>query len=249
MNAINPELEQLRSHIKPDENGIVHLAVFDFDGTCIKGNSPVILVKYLARRGLIAPKAVARLINWGFRYKFHFQQEEAYARQQVFTAFRGKPKVEVDRFLQHFCEERILRRIRPDAHAAMVAHMEQGHAVMCVSATFEPILLKVVENQPIQYFASTRMAVDAQGNYTNQVEGLPVEGEEKINVLMRLANDAFGEGKWVLDWAYADHYSDFDLLALAKHPNAVCPKPTLARMAKREGWPILEWSEPWSKRG
>ncbi len=220
------------------------MAVFDFDGTCIRGNSPVVLVRYLAARAMISPRAVIRLIGWGIKYKFHFSQEEAFARQQVFTAFRGKPQVEVDRFLRRFCEERILCRFRPDARAAMIAHAEAGHAVLCVSATFGPILSRVVEEEPIQYYVSTQMHVDAQGNYTNQVEGLPVEGAEKVNALTRLADEAFGEGKWVLDWAYADHYSDFDLLSLAKHPNAVCPKPTLARIAKEEGWPVLEWPEP-----
>ena len=237
-------LEELRSHIKPDENGVVHLAVFDFDGTCIRGNSPVVLVRYLACRGMIALDAVVRLIDWAVRYKMHWSQEEAFARRQVFTAFRGKPKGEVDAFLRRFCEERILPRFRPDAHASMLAHLEAGHAVVCVSATFEPILLRVAEAQPIQYHVSTRMQVDEAGCYTNQVEGLPVEGAEKVNALRRLADAAFGEGKWVLDWAYADHYSDFELLSRAAHPNAVCPKPTLKRMAKAEAWPILEWPEP-----
>ena len=238
------ELERLRAHIKPDGNGVVHLAVFDFDGTCIRGNSPVVLVRYLARRRMIAPGAVGRLIDWAVRYKMHWSQEEAFARRQVFTAFRGKPKAEVDAFLRRFCEERILGRFRPDAHAAMVAHMEAGHAVVCVSATFEPILLRVAEGQPIQYHVSTRMAVDGAGCYTNQVEGLPVEGAEKVNALRRLADEAFGEGKWTLGWAYADHYSDFELLKMAEHPHAVCPKPTLKRMAKEQGWPILSWPEP-----
>ncbi len=244
MNASAPELDDIRSLIKPDENGIVHVAVFDFDGTCIRGNSPVVLVRYLAFRGLIGLRPVLRLINWGFRYKFHFSQEEAFARQQVFTAFRGKPKAEVDAFLRRFCEERILCRMRPDARAAMLAHAEAGHAVLCVSATFEPILARVVESEPIQYFVSTRMHVDEAGNYTNQVEGLPIEGAEKVNALARLADSAFGEGNWILDWAYADHYSDYDLLSQANHPHAVCPKPTLKRIAKKEGWPILNWPEP-----
>lgn len=244
MNASEIELEKLRSHIQPDGDGKVHLAVFDFDGTCIRGNSPVVLVRYLAFRGLIALGPVLRLIGWAARYKFHLSQEEAFARQQVFTAFRGKPKDEVDQFLRKFCEERILPRFRPEAHEAMLAHIEAGHAVMCVSATFEPIMKRVMESQPIQYQVSTRMQVDNDGRYTNQVEGLPVEGAEKVNALKRLADDAFGEGNWVFDWAYADHYSDYELLSKANNPYAVCPKPTLARMAKEEGWPILEWREP-----
>lgn len=53
----------------------------------------------------------------------------------------------------------------------MAAHEEAGHAVVCVSATFEPIIAAAMERRPIQYAIATRMRVDFQGNYTDEVEG------------------------------------------------------------------------------
>ena len=45
-------------------SGRVLVAAFDFDGTCIRGNSPVLLVRHLARKRMLAPSVVARILGW-----------------------------------------------------------------------------------------------------------------------------------------------------------------------------------------
>lgn len=235
---------ELRSFIKPDADGVYHIAAFDFDGTCIRGNSPVMLVRHLAFSGKLNFFVILRILWWAMRYKFHWPQNESSVRELVFTAFAGKPKQEVDAYLERFGLEKVAYRFRPEAHETMAEHIRAGHVVLLLSATFEPILHKIVPQHPIQYDISTRMRVDAEGNYMTKVEGLPVEGEEKLNALARFADAEFGEGKWVLDWAYCDHYSDYTLLSAAKHPFAANPTSTLTKIAKRENWPILEWAEP-----
>ena len=148
---------------------------------------------------------------------------------------------DVNGFLRDFYDQYIDGRFRPDAEAAMRAHEEEGHAVVCVSATFEPIIAAAMERHPIQYAIATRMKVDFQGNYTDQVEGEPIEGPAKVAVLTAFCNERFGEGKWELAWAYGDHHSDRSLLAAATHPCAVTPDRPLTRTANAEGYDILEW--------
>lgn len=238
------ETDSIRALVKPDESGIYHIAAFDFDGTCIRGNSPVMLVRHIAFKGMLKPGKLLRIIGWALRYKFHLPQNESSVRGWVFSAFAGKPKAEVDEYLRQFGREKVAWRFRPGAHEAMRKHAEAGHVVLCLSATFEPILWNIVPEHPIQYQVSTRMKVDENGCYMAQVDGLPVEGAEKLNALRRFADAEFGVGKWALDWAYCDHYSDYELLSAAKHPYAACPTSTLTRIAKHEGWPIIEWAEP-----
>lgn len=95
--------------------------------------------------------------------------------------------------------------------------------VVCVSATFEPIIAAAMERRPIQYAIATRMRVDFQGNYTDEVEGEPIEGPEKVVVLRRLCDELFGADGWELAWAYGDHHSDRAMLAAAKSAYAVTP--------------------------
>lgn len=227
--------------IARNAEGKVQVAAFDFDGTCIQGNSPVMLVRYLVRRRMLSPSVVARILSWAFAYKTRLPQNEAWVRGLVFRAFAGRPVAEVNEFLRDFYDQVIDRRFRADAEAEMAAHEEAGHAVVCVSATFEPIIAAAMERRPIQYAIATRMRVDFQGNYTDEVEGEPIEGPEKVVVLRRLCDELFGADGWELAWAYGDHHSDRAMLAAAKSAYAVTPDRPLTRTANAQGYDILEW--------
>ncbi|MEG0096690.1 MAG: HAD-IB family hydrolase [Raoultibacter sp.] len=219
----------------------VQLAVYDFDGTSITGNSPVLLVAYMMRRGMLKMSVLFRILLWAFAYKVRLPQDECSVRSLVFTAFAGKPKEEVDCFLREFYDDRIAPRFRKGCDESMRDHRAQGHVVLIVSATFEPIIERAHEVHPFDYQISTRMATDAEGFYTTRVKGNPVEGEEKPRAISRFADERFGEGKWELKYAYGDHHSDRPMLFAATQAFAVTPDWPLAWTAHRQGWSILKW--------
>lgn len=220
----------------------VKLAVFDFDGTSIEGNSPVLLVFYLAKRNMLRKRVLIRIIAWALAYKFRLPQNESWVRGLVFRAFRDKPKEEVDEFLYEFYDTVVDKRFRPKAEEAMIARGAEGCEVVVVSATFEPIVKRAMEKHPFMYQISTRMCVDAEDHYTCEVEGEPIEGSEKIHAVTQFANEKYGEQGWYLAYAYGDHHSDRTLLQAAKEAFAVTPDKPLRRTAHQEGWPILDWT-------
>ncbi len=234
--AISPD-----APVEPSADGRVRLAVFDFDGTSIDGNSPVMLVSHLARRRMIGKRITLRIALWGLRYKLRLPQNESWVRGMVFSAFEGKPVDEVDAYLANFYERKIASRFRSEADEAMRRHVEEGIVVVVVSATFEPIIIRAMQDHPIQYQISTRMKIASDGTYTREVEGLPVEGDEKLAALGRFADGRFGVGNWEIAHAYGDHHSDRALLKAAKVAHAVDPDRPLARTAHRLGWEILDW--------
>ncbi|MDO4183131.1 MAG: HAD-IB family hydrolase [Coriobacteriia bacterium] len=219
----------------------VKLALFDFDGTSIGGNSPVVLVKWLVARHQLKLSYFTRILGWGICYKLHLPQNESWVRGLVFSAFEGLKVEDVDVFLRKFYDDRLETIFRKEAHQAMLDCKAQGCKIMMVSATFEPLILQCMEHHPVDYQVSTRMRQTPDGCYTRQVDGLPVEGVEKIRVVRKFANKEFGEGNWTIAYAYGDHYSDKAMLDAAEHPHAVCPDNTLKRYAKLKNWPILEW--------
>ena len=223
------------------DEGPIQLAVFDFDGTSISGNSPVMLVRYLIQHDMLKKSVVARILLWAAAYKLRLPQNESWVRGLVFRAFLGMPYEEADAFMRRFYDEKVDARFRPEADAAMAAHRAEGHVVVVVSATFEPIILRAMERHPFEHQISTRMVIDGNGHYTCTVEGLPIEGEEKIDALRRFADARYGAGKWELGYAYGDHHSDRSLLSAAKHAYAVSPDKPLSRTARRQGWEILNW--------
>ena len=217
------------------------IAVFDFDGTSIEGSSPSRLVSRLIAERKITPLTTVKIGLWGLAYKWHLPQNEAWVRGQVFRAFDGEPKEEVDAYLRSFYDKLIEPRFRPLADEEMSKRSKEGCTVVVVSASFEPIVVRAMENHPFDAQISTRMAVSPDGTYTRAVEGKPIEGAEKLVVLKRWADAHFGEGKWELGYAYGDHHSDETLLAAAKHPFAVCPNTGMSKIAKQRGWPVLDW--------
>lgn len=223
------------------EAGKAKLAVFDFDGTTITGNSPVLLVRHLAQQRMIRKRVIFRILMWGAAYKLRLPQNESWVRGQVFSAFEGKPKDRVDAFLMDFYDSHIAQRVREEAVATMRAHRERGEHVVVVSATFEPIVVRAMESIPIDFQVSTRMKVAADGTYTREVEGLPVEGDEKLAAVTRFADERFGKGRWELAHAYGDHHSDRTILSAAAVPHAIDPDRPLLRTAKRLGWDVQDW--------
>ncbi len=227
--------------------GLTRLAVFDFDGTSIVGNSPVLLVAYMAKRNMLRKSVLLKILTWAFAYKMRLPQKEAWVRGLVFSAFDGMPKDEVDRFLRQFYDDCIEKRFRKQAEETMRIHRELGNRVLVVSATFEPIVLRCMENHPFDYQISTRMKVDSCGNYTREVEGEPIEGEEKFRSVQHYADSVYGRGSWQLSFAYGDHHSDIPLLAQAEKAFVVDPDNPLERRAKKQNWEILHWDNPLQK--
>ena len=226
----------------------VQVAVFDFDGTSIEGSSPSWLVNRLIFERKISPITSLKIGVWGIAYKWHLPQNESWVRGQVFRAFEGRPKAEVDRYLRNFYDQWIARRFRPKADEAMRQRAEEGCRVVIVSATFEPIVLRAMESHPFHHQISTRMKVADDGTYTRQVDGRCIEGEEKLVALKHWCDGHYGEGQWELAYAYGDHHSDEPLLAAAKQPFAVTPNTGMTRIAKKRNWPILDWSIDVPKR-
>ena len=227
----------------PERGEKVRIAAFDFDGTSLNGNSPVMLVRYLAFRGMLRKSVVARILLWAGAYKMRLPQNESWVRGLVFSAFFGKPVSQVNEFLRQFYFEHVSCRFREEAELCMRAHVEAGHVVVCVSATFEPIIAAAMTEHSIQYGIATRMGIDANGCYTNKVAGLPIEGPEKMVALKAFADEHFGKGNWELGWSYGDHHSDRALLAAAEHGFAVTPDRPLTRTANERGYQILDWEE------
>lgn len=237
-------MDEPKMQAQADEGGKrspVKLVAFDFDGTALDGNSPVILVKYLVRRHMLPPTVVARIMAWGAAYKLRLPQNEAWVRGLVFRAFSSMPADDVDRFLRDFYDECVDERFRVQADDAMRAWRDEGCKIVCVSATFEPIILQAMTKHPIDMQISTRMKRADDGTYTCEVDGEPVEGDQKMIELRRMANAQWGPGGWELVAAYGDHHSDRAMIGAAKQGFAVCPDRPLSRTAREQGYTVLEW--------
>ncbi|MEG0505800.1 MAG: HAD-IB family hydrolase, partial [Raoultibacter sp.] len=88
---------------------------------------------------------------------------------------------------------------------------------------------------------STRMCISPNGTYTREVDGLPVEGEQKLDAVKRFGDENYGPGNWELAAAYGDHHSDRAVLKAALQAFAVNPDRPLLRTARKQNWNVVDW--------
>jgi putative phosphoserine phosphatase/1-acylglycerol-3-phosphate O-acyltransferase len=128
-------------------------------------------------------------------------------------------------------------------------HAQQGHRVVLVTGTLEPLALQVATRlraalrrrgvDAVVHVCATRLA-EQNGRWSGRIEGEAVFGKEKARMIEKLAADL------QLDlaecFAYGDGANDRWMLALVGHAFAVNASDKLLRIARLSGWPVIHWS-------
>lgn len=151
------------------------------------------------------------------------------------------PRHNPRRPVPHFFEEGVERVAR---------HAAQGHAIVIVSGTLEPLANAAAQalQGPLAargigigiQVCATRV-VEREGKWTGRILGEAMFGRAKARAVVTMAR------KMRLDlsqsWAYGDSAQDSWMLASVGNPVAVNPTPALARIAWKRTWPVLHWRE------
>lgn len=223
--------------------GPVKIAALDFDGTIIDGQSGVELVKFMIGKKLLNPLAIAKIAWWGVRYKLHLPCEQAEVREDIFDMFTDDKVSDVVDMMKQFHDDVLVPLYRKDAIATIEQLKRDGYYVIMVTASFLSCVMPAAERLGMDALLATRMELtEDKTGYTGKVEGIPVEGLEKVEALIRFGNKKFGKGNFVVERAYGDHYSDKYMLNYATQAYVVTPDSKLERLAKSKEWPILQWS-------
>ncbi len=217
------------------------IAVFDFDGTSISGQSGSLFTRYLLRRGYLNPFRMLRLMWWGIRYVTHMPLNQNEPREVLFAALDEHTPEEVHQVMVDFHDQVLAKRYRPSAIDEIARRKAEGCVTLLVSATFRDIAEAAAKRLGVDDFIATEMETDETGDYTGRVEGGVIAGPEKTRAVERWANERLGEGNWVIAYSYADHHTDTDLLQASQEAFAVSPGKTLKYAAKKRNWEILKW--------
>jgi HAD superfamily hydrolase (TIGR01490 family) len=135
----------------------------------------------------------------------------------------------------------------PESFERIVWHARHGHRIVLVSGTIMPLATPVAVSLGIQLalrgiinagidVCATRLE-EVAGRWTGRILGEPVCGPAKARAIYQIAEEAgFNLERC---YAYGDSAGDRWMLQLAGHPTVVNPSDHLARIAQREGWPVL----------
>jgi HAD superfamily phosphoserine phosphatase-like hydrolase len=125
-------------------------------------------------------------------------------------------------------------------------HVRQGHAIVIVSGTLEPLANAATRTLEMELAArgiaagirvcATRLE-ESHGKWTGRILGEAMFGEAKARAIFSLAKEI--DLDLSQSWAYGDSAQDRSMLASVGNPAAVNPTPRLARIAWKQGWPVL----------
>lgn len=215
------------------------VAIFDLDNTLLSGDSDQAWGMYLADINVVDAD-------------HHRQKQERYYADYLagkldineFLRFQLQPLKDNDprdleRWREQFITEKILPMMSQHAMELVNRHRHEGHTLLIITATNSFITQPIAEKFGVDVLIATEPEI-VNGNFTGQVAGTPCFKEGKVTLLQAWLVE--NEQELRNSWCYTDSHNDLPLLRLVDHPVAVNPDAVLAEEAKRNHWPILEFS-------
>lgn len=219
-------------------------ALFDFDGTLIRGDSIILLCLYARRKGWVDARYLRGVAWAALGYGLKALPPER-AKERALRFLTGLPKAELDARVAAFYADVLKPRLRPEGVAAVRRHVAAGHAVLLVSASSAFYLEPLRQELGLIDIVATRWDTDAQGALTGRVCGENCRGLQKA---LRLAEYLASKGDRLdpaTSAAYGDSYGDLAMLRLCQRKVAVNPKRKLWHALRGlDGAERAHWREP-----
>lgn len=215
-------------------------AFFDMDGTLLSSN---VVETYLWMRlqemgpterfaevGRIAARLPA--LVWAER-----RERSAFLRS-IYREYDGAKLSDLDRVVDEMLTSQVLSRLSPAAVRRVREHRAAGHRTVLITGAIRPLTRPL---QPLfDHIEAADLAVDDDGRCTGFLEASPLVGESRAAWLRHWSTEQRIDLE--KSFGYADSHSDLPLLQAVGNPVAVRPDTTLFRHARKNRWPIVDWS-------
>jgi HAD superfamily hydrolase (TIGR01490 family) len=218
-------------------------AFFDLDKTIIAKSSVLAFGKPLYREGLLSRRTIVKSIYAQVVFMLVGADEEKMEklRGAMSAMTRGWNRDHVASIVRETLTEVIEPIIFAEALELFDDHHAAGREVVIVSSSPTEVVEPLAEFMGVDRAIATRPEVDADGNYTGELE-FYAYGDGKATAIRELAAR---EGIDLdASYAYSDSITDLPMLESVGHPVAVNPDRELARIAREREWEIREFARP-----
>lgn len=186
------------------------LAVFDFDGTIIPGDSFLPFMRYL-----VGPyryyQGILYLLPWLGGYALG-QIGNREIKERVISYFlKGYSFKEIEEKGRQYAVEVLTRRERPDMLEKMEWHQDEKHRLLLASASLMVYLRPWAEKRGFHGVCGAELEIDEKGMITGKIRGNNGFGQEKLEAVAAWLNGK----KPPLTYAYGDSQGDKELLEWA----------------------------------
>ena len=201
----------------------VSLAIFDFDGTLIQGDSVAYYLRFAWKKGAASRGEFLRALLAAAKYGMK-RMTDAASKTEALKFRKRHDKKYLDDLDREFVKTVLLPKVYAAGKERIARHRREGKILVLVSASTENYMRFVAE--ALGFDALLCTPIEADGTIRRNCKG-----EKKVQRI----NDWLAENGLTAEFAssfgYGDSKSDLPMLRLVGYPVQVNPKKALRKLA------------------
>ncbi|HEU4617479.1 MAG TPA: HAD-IB family hydrolase [Gammaproteobacteria bacterium] len=209
------------------------LAVFDIDGTLIRGASERLFWRYLLRRGRLGPRQIFAFLLFMIRYLPTGGIQTPRKNKAYLTGLRVE---DIEALARDFVAEKLMSRLQQPVLQRLEQHLRRGDIVVLMSGTLLPIARALADALRVPHVCAT-LTSQRNGVFLAQPPEIHPYDAAKLSLVQQLAAEFKIDMRHVA--AYGDSKHDIFLLSSVGEPVAVYPDQPLLAAALENNWEIL----------
>lgn len=210
----------------------VQLALFDFDGTMIPGDSIALLIRWARKKRLMTAGEYVSALTAAAGYILGLVSAEA-SKERALRFLSRMQKGEREQAIREFVRAALLPLVYPRAAECLRGHRQAGRKAVLVTASTDNYMLLVGESLGADAVLATPWRED--GTLGENCKGM----EKPARIAQWLRENGL-TADYAASYAYGDSKSDLPMLRLCGHPVQVNPKKALRRAAP--DMPMETWT-------
>jgi putative phosphoserine phosphatase/1-acylglycerol-3-phosphate O-acyltransferase len=213
-------------------------AFFDFDGTIIAGYSILAFLKErVRRRELGAADLLRTAVSVAQSALGRIDSRELIARG--IHEWNGRKLADLEELGERLFERELRDSIYPEIRVLVEQHRRKGHLV-AIATSAAPFQVDAVARElGIEHVICTRLEA-RDGVLTGKSRGPVLWGRAKAEAVREFARQQRIDLR--RSYFYADGDEEIALMQAVGHPQPTNPKPGLAAVATRQGWPVQRFA-------
>jgi len=187
------------------------VAIFDFDGTLLRGNSYHLFFQWVLRnRPARAPGLLLCLLLRKLRLV-----PARFLKNCTLRVLRGLSEAEVLALGRRLHQELLAPRLRPEGLRELAQRRAEGCEIVLLTGAFDFLVAPLVEAQAIPLWHATRLEF-RDGLCAGAIDGEESRGSEKLRAMETLFAGRMVD--WAESRAYGDEEDDVPVLSRVGHP-------------------------------
>lgn len=212
-------------------------AFFDVDNTLIPGLAiEVRFFRFLWRRGVVGAGEGARSLWFLLRQMPPVSLHPLRERKLYLT---GKRPDSIETLAAPFFDRVVRPRLSREGLAVLRSHRDRGHHVVLVTGSLDFLIAPLAVHLDVPSVLAAQPERTG-GVYSGRLRPPVPYGDGKRHLIEAFAAEHGLD--LAASYAYGDSPGDVDILRLVGHPRVVNPIRGMARIARRQGWPVAKWA-------